>query len=233
MKRLFVGVAALALTLMVAGEVLAQRDGRGEGGRGGQPGEGGRGGRGGGGFGGRFARPKPGQIMPEFLQTQLKLTADQKKALAALQQEVDKKLSKLLTDEQKKMLKGMRTRGPGGFGPGRGPGGRGGRPGAGGGFMAKFMERLKSYDKNKDGKLSKDELPEALQGRFLQRLDTNNDGVIDQKELQKMSQGFGRGGFGGGRGRGGRPGADGRPGGRGGRPEADRPKGAGRPKGDL
>ncbi len=55
----------------------------------------------------------PGQILPPFLQEQLKLTDDQKKQLDALQKDLDAKLDKLLTDDQKKMLKEMRERGPG------------------------------------------------------------------------------------------------------------------------
>jgi hypothetical protein len=88
--------------------------GRGPGGRG-------PGGRGPGGFG----PPQPGQILPPFLQERLKLTAAQKKQLTALQKEVDAKLAKILTAEQKKQLQEMRDRGPGSRGPG-GPGG--GRP---------------------------------------------------------------------------------------------------------
>ena len=80
----------------------------------------------------------PGQVMPDFLANQLKLTADQKKKFAELQKELDEKLEKILTDDQKKMLKEMKERGPmggpggpGGRGPG-GPGGEGGRPSEGG-----------------------------------------------------------------------------------------------------
>jgi hypothetical protein len=84
---------------------------------------------------GGFGPPQPpGQIMPRFVQDELKLTDDQKKQLADLQKEVDDKLAKLLTDEQKKQLKEMRprfARGPGGRRPG-GPGGRGGDGGPGG-----------------------------------------------------------------------------------------------------
>ena len=97
--------------------------GRGPGGPGDDEGPGGRGpgGRGPGGFG----PPQPGQLLPTFLQDRLKLSAAQKKQVAALQKEVDAKLAKILTDEQKKQLKEMRGRGPGG----RGPGGRGPGPG--------------------------------------------------------------------------------------------------------
>src|SRR5262249_44677607 len=108
--------------------------GRGPGGPGGPGGfgpgpggPGGPGGRGPGGFG-FGGPPQPGQILPPFLQEQLKLTAEQKKQLDELQKETDDKLAKILTDEQKKQIKEMRERGgPGGPG-GRGPGG-GGLPG--------------------------------------------------------------------------------------------------------
>jgi hypothetical protein len=83
-----------------------------------------------GGPGGRFGFPKPGQILPDFMQDQLKLTDDQKKKLADLQKDVDDKLDKLLTDDQRKQLKEMMDRGPGGR---RGPGGPGGDGGPGGG----------------------------------------------------------------------------------------------------
>jgi hypothetical protein len=75
-----------------------------------------------GGFGGP---PRPGQILPPFLQEELGLSADQKKQIAELQKEVDGKLDKILTDAQKQQLKEMRPR----FGPPRrgrrGPGGGG------------------------------------------------------------------------------------------------------------
>src|SRR5262245_61929982 len=81
--------------------------GRGKGGKGGPGGFGGPGGPGG--FG---APPRPGQILPPFLADRLELTAEQKKDLDALQKEVDAKLAKILTAEQKKQLEEMR----GGFG---------------------------------------------------------------------------------------------------------------------
>jgi hypothetical protein len=89
------------------------------------------GGGGGGGFGGGgpggFAPPvQPGQILNPFLQGMLNLTDEQKKELDAFQKEVDGKIEKILTDEQKKQVKEMQEAGarrgpPGGFGgPGRG-----------------------------------------------------------------------------------------------------------------
>jgi hypothetical protein len=103
---------------------------------------GGPGGRPDGGFGGPGGGPgrppEPGQILPDFLQEMLNLTAEQKKQVENLQKEVNTKLDKILTDEQKKQLKEMRNRGPGGNGPPpgppdedgppRGPRGRNGQP---------------------------------------------------------------------------------------------------------
>ena len=104
------------------------------GGPGGPGGFGGGPGGGRGGFGGGFGGPpKPGQVMPDFLQQILGLSAAQKKDLATLQKDVDAKLEKLLTPEQREKLKEMTERGPGGPGGpgggfGGGPGGPGGRP---------------------------------------------------------------------------------------------------------
>lgn len=76
---------------------------------------------------GGFGPSSPGQILPPFLQDNLKLTAQQRKQLDELQKVVDAKLGKILTADQKKQLKEMRERfgrsGPGG--PGGPPGGRG------------------------------------------------------------------------------------------------------------
>ncbi|MDY3555088.1 EF-hand domain-containing protein [Gemmata sp. JC717] len=97
------------LTALLTKESAAMSGGSSPGGFGpGSPG--GPGGPGGPGFG----PPQPGQVLPPFLQDQLNLTDAQKKELAALQKDVDARLNKILTDEQKKAL---RERGPGGFPP--------------------------------------------------------------------------------------------------------------------
>ena len=93
------------------------------------------------------------------------------------------------------------------------------------------------YDKNKDGKLSGEELPERMLG-MLTRGDTNKDNGLDRAELEKMIAQFrgsnSRGGNDGPPREGGRPPRDGeRPAGEGRRPEGDRPPRDGeRPEGD-
>jgi hypothetical protein len=65
-----------------------------------------------------------------------------------------------------------------------------------------IVERIMAFDKNKDGKVTRDELPERMQ--FLIELgDTNKDGALDRDELKKLvttratAPGrFGGGGFG-------------------------------------
>jgi hypothetical protein len=102
-----------------------------QGGRGGPgAGPGAPGGPGGRGFGGPVG---PGQVLPPFLQEALNLTDAQRRQVEELQQDVDAKLAKILTEAQRQQLREVRERGPG-FGPG-GPGGRPGpdaRPGTGG-----------------------------------------------------------------------------------------------------
>ncbi|HEV3142919.1 MAG TPA: hypothetical protein VGZ47_03445, partial [Gemmataceae bacterium] len=92
-------------------------------GQGGFPGAGGGFPGAGGGFGG-FARLQPGQILPVPIQASLNLTDEQKKEVEALQKEVDAKLEKILTEEQRKQLKDMQQGAPRRGGAGRpAPGG--------------------------------------------------------------------------------------------------------------
>lgn len=75
--------------------------------------------------------PRPGQILPPFLQDELELSDNQREEVDALQKEVDAKLDKILTSEQRDRLREMRgRRGPGAGGQG-GPGGRGADGGRG------------------------------------------------------------------------------------------------------
>jgi hypothetical protein len=76
-----------------------------------------------------FAPPRPGMILPPLVVDALRLTDEQKKQLDDLQKEVDAKLGKILTADQKQQLKDMSTlRGRGRDGPGRDGPGRDGPP---------------------------------------------------------------------------------------------------------
>ena len=59
----------------------------------------------------------PGQVLPPPLRNYLKLTKEQQEELDKLQKEVDARLKKLLTDEQRKMLDQMSGHGRPGFRP--------------------------------------------------------------------------------------------------------------------
>ena len=63
--------------------------------------------------------------------------------------------------------------------------------GGGGGFRGRppeeIAKQLMEGDKNKDGTLTKDELPLNLQARFAE-FDLNKDGVLDKDEIQKMAE---------------------------------------------
>lgn len=48
---------------------------------------------------------------------------------------------------------------------------------------AAMLERLMANDKDQDGKLSKDEMPERMQ-RIFKRADANADGFLDQEEIK-------------------------------------------------
>jgi len=87
--------------------------------------------------------------------------------------------------------------------PGRGN--RADRDGPGGPAGADLVERIMSHDENGDGKVTEDEMPAPMR-RMLDRADTNLDGAIDEAEAQKLTEEFGRGRGGPGRGdrRGGR-----------------------------
>jgi len=144
-------------------------------------------------------------------------------AVAALKT-LDKNNDGKLTEEE--LRPNFGPGGPGGFGGG--PGGRGGfggAPGGAGGPAAgqggrgfgnpeEMIARIMSEnDKNKDGKLTGDEIPERMRAG-LERIDTNKDSAIDKAELEAMMRNFGRG----------------RPGGEGGRPPEGNREGGNRPQ---
>jgi outer membrane protein assembly factor BamB len=143
------------------------------------------GGRGRGGFPGR---PQSGQILNPFLQQRLSLTADQQKQVNALQNEVDGGLAKILNEEQKKQLKGGGI--PSGPGP-RGPGAMGGRPQPGQILPSYLQDSLKLTGEQKK---QVDQMQAVVDASLAKILNDEQ-----KKELRDMREGFGRGGFGGGR----------------------------------
>jgi hypothetical protein len=89
-----------------------------------------------GGAGGRQNGPQAGfHLIPHFAEAKLKLTDDQKTAVAALEKETKAKLAKILTADQMKTLETSRPTPPGGGqgGQAQGQGGQDGPPGGGGG----------------------------------------------------------------------------------------------------
>src|SRR5262245_3393233 len=49
-----------------------------------------------------------------------------------------------------------------------------------------IVERIMAFDKNKDGKVTRDELPERLH-HLIARGDTNKDGALDRDEIRKLA----------------------------------------------
>jgi Ca2+-binding EF-hand superfamily protein len=48
--------------------------------------------------------------------------------------------------------------------------------------------QLKSTDRNKDGKITAEEIPKLLRESILGRVDTNKDGEIDEAELDALAK---------------------------------------------
>lgn len=229
------GVIALAMVVDLVAAQPPGGDRRQPGQRGGPPGgEARRPGQRGGPPGGRPGQGPGrgmGMMRPQFpLMVALdankdgELSAEEIKNAAEALKKIDKnKDGKLDREELRPQFPGRG--GPGGQRPGvpggQRPGGPGGqRPGGPGG--GNIVQRIMGMDKNNDGKVTKDEMPEQMRQRILERADTNKDGAIDKQEAEKMAEqirargGGGRGGQGGGRG-----GQGGPPGGR--PPRPDRP----------
>jgi spore coat protein CotH len=154
--------------------------------------------------GGLFMRmPNPGEVLPGPIQEMLRLTGAQRKELEALQKEVDAKLDKMLTDDQRKQLKEMRERGPGApGGPGGpmmipfGPGGAGGPPpggfpggpppgGPGGmaGSRGVELDPLIGLDDTRKPLRSKLLAVPALKARYLANVRTIAEKSLDWKKL--------------------------------------------------
>ena len=69
---------------------------------------------------------------------------------------------------------------------GRRPEGRGEGSGPGGASPDELLETLLAFDKNKDGKLQKAEVPERMQGLFT-RGDANKDGILTTAEIRGLA----------------------------------------------
>ena len=114
------------------------------------------------------------------------------------------KMKEVLSEQEFKQFKGDLDR-PAGFADVRG------RRGAGFGgdrglTVDQMVERILSFDKNKDGKITKDELPERMQN-LIAHGDTNKDGALDADEVKKLANDLARNGAFRGRGNRGGPGA--------------------------
>ncbi len=160
----------------------------------------------GGGRGG-FSPPKPGEILPDFLQDVLRMTDEQKKELAKLQKETDEKLDKLLTKEQKDELKAMSQPfagpggPPGGFGPPPGfgpdgppggfgppgefgpPGGRGSRGFGGPGGGGVQLDPLIGLNNSRMPLRSKVLAVSSLKAKYLQNVKTIAEKSLDWRTL--------------------------------------------------
>lgn len=192
MRRVTFTFAAIAVAVAVANMALAQPP---EGGRGrgeGQPRRGAEDG----------PRGGPGGPPNPILQAldadgNREISAEEIKNAAAALATLDKnKDGKLTIDELRPQFEGRgprpdgppRERPDGEAGPRRGPGG----PEARGGDRfspEQFIARVMQLDKNEDGKISKDEMPERMQG-MLDRADANKDGALDKSELEEAAKRF-------------------------------------------
>ena len=94
------------------------------------------------------------------------------------------KTKEVLSDDEFKKFKeaAERPAGPGG----RAAGQAAPAPGQRGLTVDRIVERLMAFDKNKDGKIAKDELPERMQD-LIARGDTNKDGVLDKDEIEAVA----------------------------------------------
>ena len=177
---------AIALMMLVVGDVNAQRQRQSRGGerepRGQEEGRGGRG-RGGDEYGGPRGRGeggrRPGRTSP---------------VMEALDMDGDGEISKLEIKNAIKNLRALDQNGDGKLSgeeiePPRGPGG----PGFRGGDPASMIEQM---DQDGDGKLQIDELPDFM-ARRMAEADANDDGILSEEELASAMENMrGRGGRG-------------------------------------
>ena len=193
MKKLLVFSLLLLASSMFASTATAQRGG---GPGGGPPGGGGFGGGGRGGPGGgasRFMSMMPVLKALDADGDGALSSAEIDNAVAALRSLDADKSGDLSTDEMMpdfEAMRGQGRRGGGGEGRGgRGEGRRGGGEGRGGGNRdgGSFADRMLQNDTDGDGKISKAEAPERMQG-FFDNLDSDSDGFVTQTEMEAMSK---------------------------------------------
>src|SRR6266581_6550137 len=72
-----------------------------------------------------------------------------------------------------------------------------------------FVTRMMAFDKNMDGKLTKDEITDPRLMRLFEQADTNKDGVVTREKLEALAKKLGADDRGG---PGGQPGGPGGPG---------------------
>jgi Ca2+-binding EF-hand superfamily protein len=92
-----------------------------------------------------------------------------------------KQMKDVLSEEQLKEFKEALERRP----PPPPPGGPGRSPQ--GVSVEDLVERVMAFDKNGDGKVTKEELPERMH-HLLELGDTNKDGALDKEELKKLAE---------------------------------------------
>lgn len=159
-------------------------------------------GEGGGGRGGF------GRMPPNPLQMALDANGDGQISADELK-DAEAKLKKLDANSDGNIsMEELRPAGRGGMGGF--PGGPGGAAGGGVGGPEGLITTIMGFDSNKDGKVTKEEAPERLQGLF-ERADADKDGALTKAEIEKtLSAGIAGGPPGGARGgdrfAGGRPG---------------------------
>ena len=152
-------VICIAGVAAVAGLILAQEG----------PREGGRG-------------PGGGSVLVGALDTDGDgaISGKEMKAAPASLKKLDKNGDGKLTAEELRWQGGDRERGEG-RGEGRGAG-----QAAAGASPDELLQTLLAFDKNKDGKLQKDEVPDRMQGLFT-RGDTNKDGILTASEIRGLA----------------------------------------------
>lgn len=195
MRKLTFGMFAVAVAAMTLGSAYSQPPEDREGpprGREGRPERGERGpGRGGPGGPGGFRGGPGGPPLLVALDTDKdgELSAEEISNAATALKTLDKNNDGKLTRDEMRPPRGQGR--PGEAGPGGRPGEAGGpgRPGRGGPRGFDFAARFEQFDKNGDGKLTKEELPERMQ-RILERADSNSDGALDKDELKAMAERF-------------------------------------------